>query len=206
MRETIVRAPKSSAAIRYPARRFAKQLFSPDLSALLSGRHSCYSIGSHTRHCGLSPSTGMMRACARKTVMNANLFSRLFEGLDDIDRVGDRDPRRPAHQLWRSDRPAPGRWPMYLRARGVKTGRPRRRANGKVGFGPGALSRRAARRRGLSAAQHRLHAERARVFHRRCRTRRWSFAIPRGPRASARSRAEVGAKVDDARRRRRGHR
>ena len=109
-----------------------------------------------------------LRECCMNTTANANLFSRLFDGLDDPSRLAIETRRRAAHQLWRSHRPR--------RTDGECAGVPRRQArrprcsaNRKIGAGAGALSRRGSRRRGLSAAQHRLYAERTGILHRRRR-------------------------------------
>ena len=64
----------------------------------------------------------MMHERTQKTIMNANLFSRLFDDLDNPARLAIEMLDGTAHQLWRSDRAAPGRWRMCWWTRGVKPG------------------------------------------------------------------------------------
>ena len=114
----------------------------------------------------------------------------------------DRNARRPAHQLWRPH--GPGR--ADGECAGVErrqAGRPCRRANRKIGAGPGAVSRRGARRRGLPAAQHRLHAERTGIFHQRRRTVAGGVRSIKG-RRHRRHRRQGRRQGHDARRRRQG--
>ena len=114
----------------------------------------------------------------------------------------DRNARRHAHQLWRSDRP---RRPDGERAGGARrqARRPRRGADRKIGAGAGAVSRDGSRRRGLPAAQHRLHAERARLLHRRRRAVAGGLRPLEGGR-HRRDRGEGQRQGRDARRRRQG--
>ncbi len=118
----------------------------------------------------------------QKTIMNANLFSRLFDGLDDPTRLAIEtiDGQRISYGdlITRA-----GQMANVLVSTRRQTGRSRRRANRKIGAGSRALSRDGARRRGLSAAQHRLHAERTRIFHHRRR------AVAGGVRSRPRLRA-----------------
>ena len=102
------------------------------------------------------------------TTANANLFSRLFDKLDD--------PNRLAIEMLDGTRISygdliarAGQMANVLVVARRQARRPRRGADRKIGAGAGALSRDGARGRGLSAAQHRLHAERARLLHRRRR-------------------------------------
>ena len=102
------------------------------------------------------------------TSANANLFSRLFDGLDDPSKLAieqlDGSRISYADLIGRAGQ-------IGERAGGARgqAGRPCRGASRKVGLGPRALSRHRARRRGLFAAQHRLYADRARLLLRRCR-------------------------------------
>ena len=92
------------------------------------------------------------------TTANANLFSRLFDGLDDPSRLA--IEQLDGSRISYADLIAlAGKTANVLVARGVKPGDRVAAQTEKSVAGAGALSRHGAGRRGVSAAQHRLYAQ-----------------------------------------------
>ena len=127
--------------------------------------------------------------------MNANLFSRLFDGLDDPGRLAIEDARRPAHQLWRPDRPrrADGERagvPAASRPATVSPPRPKNRCRASCSISPPC-----APARSICRSTPPIRSTNSNISS-AMPSRRWWCAIPRRPKASAQIAAKVGAKVE----------
>ena len=140
-----------------------------------------------------------LRECCMNTTANANLFSRLFDKLDDPNAARDRNARWHPHQLWRSDCPRRPDGECAGRAR-RQARRPRRGADREIGCRRWcSISRRVRAGAVYPAAQHRLHAERARLLHLRRRAVAGRRAIPPRREGIGAIAAKVGRQGRDAR-------